>query len=114
MLATTVAADPEVARIARAAVHDAERDVVAALFEFRNVGVSLPGGWTTVTNGAAFGTDYLTRTAIARSNVFVNRHHETKYYYLDVDATGRRLSGGRHYRLRFSTGMLPPRPGSGR
>lgn len=111
MLATAVAADPEVARIARAAVHDAERDVVAPLFEFRNVGVSLPGGWTTVTNGAAFGTDYLTRTAIARSNVFVNRHHETKYYYLDVDATGRRLSGDRHYRLRFSPGMLPPAAG---
>ena len=92
-------------------MHETEREVVAPLFEFRNAGWPLPAGWTTVVNGAAFGTDYLTRTAVARSNVFVNRHRETKYYYLDVDATGRRLEGNRRYVITFPPGMLPPAAG---
>lgn len=103
-----VAADPELAAVARAAVEEAERDVVAPLFEFRNLGYRLPAGWTTLVNGAAFGTDYLTRTAVARSNVFVNRHRETKYYYQDVDADGRRLCGDHRYTVTFPAGRLPP------
>jgi arylsulfatase A-like enzyme len=42
--------------------------------------VPLPFNWTTTTNGAAFGTDYFTRTAVARSNIFVNKPNEAKYY----------------------------------
>ncbi|MFN9370172.1 MAG: DUF1254 domain-containing protein [Planctomycetia bacterium] len=110
-LVAAVAADPAVGAAAAAAMHDAEREVVAPLFEFRNVGRPLPGGWTTVVNGAAFGTDYLTRTAVARSNVFVNRHRETKYYYLDVDSAGRRLHGDRRHVITFSAGSLPPAAG---
>lgn len=107
-LVAAIAADPDLAAAARAAVCETDRDVIAPLFEFRNVGLPLPAGWTTVVNGAAFGTDYLTRAAVARSNVFVNRHHETKYYYLDVDATGHRLEGSRRYVITFPPGMLPP------
>ena len=110
-LVAAVNADPALAAVASAALHDAEREVVGPLFEFRNVGIPLPAGWTTVVNGAAFGTDYLTRTAVARSNVFVNRHHETKYYYLDVDATGRRLEGRNRYAITFPPGRLPPASG---
>jgi len=36
----------------------ADEDLVAPLFEFRNYGLPLPHHWTTVNNGAAFGTDY--------------------------------------------------------
>jgi len=110
-LVAAIAADPAIAAAASAAVHDAEREVVGPLFEFRNVGIPLPAGWTTVVNGAAFGTDYLTRTAVARSNVFVNRHRETKYFYLDVDATGRLLDGRQRYALTFPPGRLPPTAG---
>jgi hypothetical protein len=110
-LVAAVAADPALAAVAGAAVHEAEREIVAPLFEFHNVGLPLPAGWTTLVNGAAFGTDYLTRTAVARSNVFVNRHHETKYYYLDVDATGARLDGSRRYEITFPPGSLPPAAG---
>lgn len=110
-LVAAISADPALAAVATAAVLEAEREVVAPLFEFRNVGIPLPAGWTTVVNGAAFGTDYLTRTAVARSNVFVNRHHETKYYYLDVDATGRRLDGRQRYAITFPAGRLPPAAG---
>lgn len=110
-LVAAIAADPALAAVAGAAVHDADREVVGPLFEFHNVGIPLPAGWTTVVNGAAFGTDYLTRTAVARSNVFVNRHHETKYYYLDVDATGHRLEGRNRYTITFPPGRLPPAAG---
>ncbi len=93
------------------AVRDTDQNVVAPLFHFRNVGTALPTGWTTLVNGGEFGTDYLTRTAVAKSNVFVNRRHETAYYFLEVDADGERLDGRRDYRLRFPPDSLPPARG---
>jgi hypothetical protein len=47
--------------------------VVAPLLQFRNWGIQLAHHWTTQTNGAAFGTDYFTRTAVAKSNILVNK-----------------------------------------
>jgi hypothetical protein len=102
---------PALRQHAEDAVANADRNVVAPLFHFRNVGEALPGGWTTLVNGGEFGTDYHTRTAVAKSNVFVNRRRETAYYFLDVDAEGCRLEGGREYRLTFPRGSLPPARG---
>ena len=99
---------PDIAAQAVVAASEAERDIVEPLFHFRNVGRPLPGHWTTVDNGASFGGDYLTRTAVAKSNVFVNTAQEARYYYLDLDALGERLEGGEHYRLTFPAGALPP------
>ena len=99
---------PDIAAQAVVAASEAERDIVEPLFHFRNVGRPLPGHWTTVDNGASFGGDYLTRTAVAKSNVFVNTAQEARYYYLDLDALGERLEGGEHYRLTFPAGTLPP------
>lgn len=96
----------------RAAILDeaarTENDVIAPLFEFRNYGVELPGNWTTVDNNANFGTDYLTRTAIARSNIFTNALQETRYFYLDLDADGKRLTGANQYSVTFAADALPP------
>ena len=103
-----IEADPEIRTVALTAAADAEKEVVGPLFQFRNVGRALPAHWTTVDNGASFGADYLTRTAVAKSNVFVNTAHEARYYYLDLDAHGERLDGGRHYRVTFPAGALPP------
>lgn len=89
----------------------AEQEVVAPLFEFRNFGTRLPHHWTTISNGAAFGKDYLTRLAVAKSNVFVNRNSETKYFYQDLDAEGLRLDGRRNYCVTFAAGELPPAKG---
>lgn len=99
---------PEMRAHAVTAAWEAERDIVEPMFDFRNVGRPLPGHWTTVDNGASFGGDYFTRTAVAKSNVFVNTSQEARYYYLDLDAHGERLDGGRHYRLCFPSGELPP------
>jgi len=103
--------DPGAHRHALEAVRATEHDVVAPLFHFRNVGTALPTGWTTLVNGGEFGTDYLTRTAVAKSNVFVNRRRETTYYFLEVDEHGERLDGRRDYRLVFPPGSLPPARG---
>ncbi|MEU4433111.1 DUF1254 domain-containing protein [Nocardia rhamnosiphila] len=81
---------------------------VDELFEFRNIGIPVAHHWTTQRNGAAFGTDYLSRTAIAKSNIFVNTPNETVYYYQDLDDTGRRLHGSHAYTVHFPAGRLPP------
>jgi hypothetical protein len=110
-LARGIDHDPALRAEALAAAEEADRDVVDRLFHFDNVGRRLPGNWTTLDNGAAFGTDYVSRTAAAKSNVFVNRSCETRYYYLDRDATGQRLTGDGEYRITFPAHSLPPARG---
>lgn len=97
----------ELSEIARAA----DRDLIAPLFEFQNIGHRLPGNWTTIRNGGRFGTDFKTRTAAAKSNVFVNLPEETSYYYLDLDEQGNRLNGSSEYRITFAADALPPARG---
>jgi hypothetical protein len=74
----------------------------------RNYGLPLPHNWTTIINGAEFGTDYYTRTAVAKSNILVNKPNETRYFYQDLDAAGQRLRGDRNYRVTFAKDQLPP------
>lgn len=86
----------------------AEAELVDPLLQFRNYGKPLAHNWTTVDNGAAFGADYFTRTAVAKSNILVNKAAETKYYYQDLDGAGARLNGGKRYTMTFAKGELPP------
>jgi hypothetical protein len=51
---------------------EAEEQLIKPLFQFRNYGQQLPHHWSTVSNEASFGADYFTRTAVAKSNIFVN------------------------------------------
>jgi hypothetical protein len=87
---------------------EAEKEIVLPLFQFRHYGLPLSGNWTTQANGARFGTDYYTRTAVAKSNIFVNLQTETKYFYQDLDAAGERLNGTKRYTVTFPKGQLPP------
>lgn len=90
---------------------EADRNLVEPLFQFRNIGIPAAHHWTTQRNGAAYGTDYLSRTAMAKANIFVNVPAETAYFYLDLDETGARLHGDRAYTLAFPAGGLPPAKG---
>ncbi len=96
----------------RKAMHEeaakANSELVDPLFEFRNWGVQLPFNWSTTSNNAAFGTDYFTRTAVAKSNIFVNAPNETKYFYQDLDVAGGRLNGAKRYAVTFAKGQTPP------
>lgn len=99
--------DAAIADALRQTAVDIDR-VVDELFEFRNIGFPVAHNWTTQRNGADFGTDYLSRTAIGKSNIFVNTPNETVYYYLDLDAAGNRLHGSTTYTVHFTADQIPP------
>jgi len=100
--------DRKLKEVIQAAAIQADAELVHPLLQFRNYGLQLPYHWSTVSNGADFGTDYFTRTAVARSNMFINRSEETKYYYQDLDADAQRLNGAHRYTITFAKGMTPP------
>jgi len=87
---------------------ETDKALITPLFQFRSYGLPLPYQWTTQRNGARFGTDYFTRTAVAKSNIFVNQPEETTYFYQDLDANGARLNGASRYTITFAKGAVPP------
>ena len=93
-----------------AAAVNANNGLVADLFQFRNLGIPTGHHWSTQHNGAAFGTDYLSRTAMGKANIFVNTPNETAYFYQDFDSAGHRLS--RPPRLHAHTPRRPATPGT--
>ncbi len=100
--------DPALKKVMVDEARKTETDLVDPLRQFRNFGIPLPHHWTTENNGAAFGTDYFMRTAIAKSNILVNKPNEAKYFYQDLDASGGRLNGRTSYTVTFGKGQLPP------
>jgi hypothetical protein len=86
----------------------ADKELVDPLLQFRNWGIPLAYHWTTANNCAAFGTDYFTRTAVAKSNILVNAGAETKYLYQDLDSAGIRLNGANRYTVTFAKNQTPP------
>jgi hypothetical protein len=100
--------DPEIkAALTRTAV-TTEDEVIRPLFEFHNNGRPVGNGWTSPSNGARWGTDYLSRTATAKSNMYDNAPEETRYIYTDFDKDGRRLTGSNRYTVTFAPGQIPP------
>jgi hypothetical protein len=87
---------------------EADDRLVKPLFQFRNFGRQLPYNWSTISNESAFGTDYFTRTAVAKSNILVNSPNETKYFYQDLDADGVRLNSANRYAVTFASDQTPP------
>jgi hypothetical protein len=87
---------------------EADALLVKPLFQFSSYGQQLPYHWSTISNEAAFGTDYFTRTAVAKSNILVNSPNETKYFYQDLDANGARLNSTNRYTVTFAKGATPP------
>lgn len=108
VLAQIAQRDPELKKAMIDEAQKSDADVVKPLLQFRNYGKQLPNHWSTIDNGAAFGTDYFLRTAVARSNIFVNKQIETKYFYQDLDESGVRLNGAQRYSVTFPKGALPP------
>jgi len=100
--------DPKLKAAVTEAASDAEERLVKPVFEFRNYGIQLPGNWSTISNGADFGTDYFTRTAVAKSNILVNTPIQAKYFYQDLDSAGSRLNGTNRYTVTFGRDQTPP------
>jgi hypothetical protein len=94
-------ADRALRKALKEAASEADEALVKPLLEFRNFNIPLPDNWTTVVNSAEFGTDYYTRTAVAKSNILINRPRETRYFYQDLDRRGARLTGAERYTVTF-------------
>lgn len=100
--------NPKIKQAMIESAKDAEEKLVNPLFQFSNYGQQLPHNWSTISNESAFGTDYFTRTAVAKSNILVNSPNETKYFYQDLDASGARLNSANRYTVTFGKDATPP------
>lgn len=103
-----ISSDPALAEAVRDEAVQTQQTLLTELFEFRNIGIPVADHWSTQRNGAAFGTDYLSRTAMGRANIFVNTPTETTYFYQDLDEHGDRLDGSMAYSVTFPADRLPP------
>lgn len=99
---------PEIKKAIDEAAAETETQVITPLFDFKTNGEKLPGGWNTPANGARWGYDYLTRTATAKSNMYVNQPEETRYFFIEDDSSGQRLNGNSAYTITFQKGKTPP------
>jgi hypothetical protein len=100
--------NPAIKQAMTEGAREADEKLVKPLFQFRNYGQQLPHHWSTISNESAFGTDYFTRTAVAKSNILVNSPNETKYFYQDLDANGGRLNSANRYIITFAKDQTPP------
>jgi hypothetical protein len=107
-LTTAAASNEHIADLLRQTAIDADGSLVTELFDFRNIGIPVANNWSTQHNGSKFGTDYLSRTAMDKANIFVNSPNETTYFYQDLDQTGQRLTGANSYSVTFPADGIPP------
>ena len=100
--------DPEIKKTLVETAVASERELIDPFFQWRYNGRPAGNGWNSPVNNAAWGTDYLNRTATAKSNMFENRPTETKYIYTDDDSQGKQLDGENSYSITFPKGQIPP------
>jgi hypothetical protein len=84
----------------------ADLEMIRPFLQWRYNGRSAGNGWNSPVNNAEWGTDYLNRTATAKSNMFDNLPTETKYIYTDDDSSGKQLHGENTYAITFA--KVPP------
>jgi hypothetical protein len=101
------AKDPEIKKTLKETAVEAEREMITPFLQWRYNGRPAGNGWNSPVNGAQWGTDYLNRTATAKSNMYENRPGETKYIYRDDDSEGKQLAGKNTYAITFAKGQVP-------
>jgi len=102
------ARDPDVKKALIESFVAADKELIAPLLQWRYNGRPAGNGWTSPANNARWGTDYLNRTATAKSNIWENAPGETVYMYRDLDSKGQQLLGRHLYTVSFPKGQLPP------
>jgi len=100
--------DPKIKDVLTKTAIAAEKDLITPLFAFHNNGRPVGNGWTSPPNGAAWGVDYLSRAATAKSNIYDNAPGTTRYIYTDFDSSGQRLNGANKYTVTFKKDQTPP------
>jgi hypothetical protein len=102
------AKDPAIKKTLTETAVAAEGELITPFFKWANNGRAAGNGWNSPVNNAQWGTDYLNRTATAKSNMYDNRPEETKYIYTDNDNQGAQLNGQNAYAITFAKGQTPP------
>ncbi|MBL7488151.1 DUF1254 domain-containing protein [Frankia sp. AgB1.9] len=96
--------DPATVAVLAKAAREAEATVTRAADRLGEPA----GTWTASYGFGTYGTDYLTRAAVAATLLAANVPEEATYYSARADSTGQPLSGAATYRLQFPAGGLPP------
>lgn len=86
------------------AVHTAQKDIEAAS---QNLG-KIKNGWRLLYDTGTYGTDYLTRAAVAYIGIGANLPDDAVYPTTFVDNEGNPLDGHNAYVLHFQTSEIPP------
>jgi hypothetical protein len=107
-LLDAAAKDPKLKQALTQTAVSAEKELITPLFDFHNNGKPVGNGWTSPSNGANWGYDYLSRAATAKSNMYDNAPNETRYIYTDFDSANQRLNGAQAYTVTFAAGQTPP------
>jgi hypothetical protein len=107
-LLVAAAKDPEIKQTLKETAVASERELIDPFLQWRHNGRPAGNGWNSPVNNAKWGTDYLNRTATAKSNMYDNRPEETKYIYRDDDSQGKQLHGQNSYAITFAKGQVPP------
>jgi hypothetical protein len=102
------AKDPATMQTLKETAVAAESEMLPPFLQWRNNGRPAGNGWNSPVNNGQWGTDYLNRTATAKSNMYDNRPNETKYIYTDDDSAGKQLNGQNTYAITFAKGQTPP------
>jgi hypothetical protein len=102
------AKDPATLQALNESLLAADKDIIAPLFQFKYNGKCAGNGWTLPANASRWGTDYLNRTAIAKSSMYQNAPAETQYQFKETDNQGGQLNGNNQYTVTFPKGMIPP------
>jgi hypothetical protein len=107
-LLAAAAKSPEVAATMKQTAMDMDNGLFKEIHAYRYAGVPVDNGWVSPMNGAEFGTDYFSRAAAARANIFVNPRRESAYFGAEYDLSKNRLNGANQYQVTFPKGALPP------
>ena len=107
-LLDAAAKDPEVMKTLRDTAVAADQEIVGPMMQWRYNGQPAGNGWTSASNNAAFGTDYIHRMGSVKAYPYSNRRNETVYFYTANDTQGQQLVGKSSYAVTFPKGQLPP------
>ena len=107
-LLDAAAKDPEVMKTLRETALAADQEIVAPMMQWRYNGQPAGNGWTSESNNAAFGTDYIHRMGAVKAYPYSNKRNETVYFYTANDSKLGPLVGKSTYEVTFPKGQLPP------
>jgi hypothetical protein len=100
--------NPEVAATLKETAIETEKELMKQIHSYSYAGVPVGNDWVAPMNGAEFGTDYFSRAAAAKANIFVNPRRESAYFGQEYDSQKKRLNGEHAYTVTFPKGKLPP------